>query len=325
MLPLVGRAANAELLLRLLNEKPSDMLQVAAVRNLIKAPATTYVDPTLATWPKLSYVAREELVASLLASPDKIRYLVGALERGTLPPSELDAPARFALARLPDADLRSRVVAALGQPADSSSESWRSRFRFAQGDSAAGAQVYTQQCRQCHQLMQFGTNVGPHLDGVAQATPETLREEILRPHRIVSPRFDVHLGVTSRGQVMLGRLRAVSADQIALGRTDDFRLPLDTGELVARESSGVSFMPDQWENALTPEDLSNLIEFLRQPRRNFLAASESQRGELVSLLYDGKQLPEPQAVEEPTEPEPTEEPETPATPPQRPTRIPRAP
>lgn len=332
VMPLAGRAASAELMLRLLDQSPADGLAVAALRSLIQIPATTYIDPTLATWPKLSPVAREELVAALLASPDRIRYLVGALEKGTIPPGELDGAAQYALANLPDANLRSRALATLPKASSQSDTSWQKKFAAADSanvDRAAGAATFAQQCQSCHQLMQFGTGIGPRLDTIGDASPAVLREMILRPNRLVAPRFDVHVGITSNGAVVLGRLRSQTPERVGLGRTDGRLQTIETNELASLEPTHTGFMPTHWESSFSPEQLAQLVEFLRQPSHDYLLAIDSQRRATVSLLFDGK-IPEEEpetdeAAEDAVEEEASEETPPPEEKPKRRPRIPSRP
>lgn len=331
VLPLAGRAASAELMLRLLDQSPADALAVAALRSLIQIPATTYIDPTLASWPKLSPVAREELVAALLASPDRIRYLVAAVEKGTIPPSELDGAAQYALAHLPDANLRSRALATLPKASSKSDASWEKKFAAvdtANADRAAGAATFAKNCQSCHQLMQFGTGIGPGLDEVGAASPAMLREMILRPNHLVAPRFDVRVGITSNGAVVLGRLRFRTPERVGLGRTDGRIQTIETNELASLEATHTGFMPTHWETALSPEQLAQLVEFLRQPEHNFLLAIDSQRRATVSLLFDGKipdEVPETEEAAEAAAEEEVSEETPPEDGPKRRPRIPSRP
>ena len=133
------------------------------------------------------------------------------------------------------------------------------------GDARTGAALFARHCLTCHQMQGKGSRVGPELSGIASRPKLALLEDILNPGKDVSPDFVNFVVVTKQGQVFTGLL---VADTSALVR---LRGPQGAEETVLRSDieelrpNHQSLMPEGLEQALTPQDVSHLLEFLRNP------------------------------------------------------------
>lgn len=138
-------------------------------------------------------------------------------------------------------------------------------------DAAAGRRVFfrsgTTGCASCHQIEGRGRAIGPDLTGVWRMKPEQLLESIREPSKEIAPAF-VQWQIKMRD----GR-EATGIDQF-MDNKSEFTLLDATGKLtkyrfadaVVREPMPVSLMPPGLADALTPQELADLLAYLREVR-----------------------------------------------------------
>lgn len=122
-------------------------------------------------------------------------------------------------------------------------------------------------CSNCHQIEGRGRAIGPDLTGVWRMKPEQLLESIREPSKEIAPAF-VQWHVKMRD----GR-EGAGIDQFVDSKSD-FTLLDATGALtkyrfddvLVREPLPVSLMPPGLVDRLTPQELDDLIAYLREPR-----------------------------------------------------------
>jgi putative heme-binding domain-containing protein len=110
-----------------------------------------------------------------------------------------------------------------------------------------------------------GQKLGPDLASVASRQSDLLIADILDPSQQVSPDYLNYLVVTTDGRVLNGLIAGETTESLTLRREEgrqDTVLRRDIEEL---RTIGKSIMPDGLEKLITPEQLADLLEFLRQP------------------------------------------------------------
>jgi putative heme-binding domain-containing protein len=115
----------------------------------------------------------------------------------------------------------------------------------------------------CHQAEGKGIDVGPNLATVATRTPEDLLVHILDPNREVSPSFVNYSVATTDGRILSGVLAEESANSVTLKRAEGATDVVPRSRIESIASSGLSLMPEGLEKGLTPQDLADLIAYVR--------------------------------------------------------------
>ena len=138
-------------------------------------------------------------------------------------------------------------------------------------DPAAGRRLFFHPngplCSNCHRIEGRGRTVGPDLTGVWRMKPEQLLESIREPSKEIAPAF-VQWHIKLRD----GR-EAAGIDQFVDSKSD-FTLLDATGTLtkyrfddvVLREPLPISLMPPSLVDRLTPQEIADLLAYLREPR-----------------------------------------------------------
>lgn len=128
-----------------------------------------------------------------------------------------------------------------------------------------GRLLFTAACSACHRSHGLGISVGPELDAEYQRAPEVILRDILFPHEAQRPGFETTMAKTQRGEVLIGIAASDSPTSVTL------RLPGGGERSLLRKRASisllrqVSIMPSGLGDALKPDDIADIIAFLRQP------------------------------------------------------------
>ena len=131
------------------------------------------------------------------------------------------------------------------------------------GDVARGLEVYRKNCIGCHRAGKEGKDVGPDLATVKQRTPEELLVAILDPNREVNPQFVAVRIKTTSDQILDGLIASENATSVTIKRPEglvDTILKVNIDRMIR---STLSLMPEGLEKTVDPQQLADLIRFLR--------------------------------------------------------------
>jgi putative heme-binding domain-containing protein len=222
----------------------------------------------LAHWKAMSPAVRREAAELLFSRPERIAALVEALESKALPVAEIEPDRLRQLRSIKDPALRNRAARLLDSAASSKSDRpaviamFRPALSLA-GQPARGGEVFQRVCATCHKVAGRGTDVGPDLATVTGRSPEDLLMHILDPNREVAPNYVNYNVATSDGRTLSGIIAAESAGSITLRRAEGVTDVVPRSQVEAIASTGVSLMPEGLEKGLQPQDLADLIAFLK--------------------------------------------------------------
>ncbi len=141
---------------------------------------------------------------------------------------------------------------------------------LAEGDIRRGQSVFNSTkaaCSSCHAIGYLGGNVGPDLTRIGQIRVERdLLEAIVFPSASFVRSYEPVVIATQSGQVFSGVLRKDSADEIVLatGPDEEARIPRDQVEEM--QPGTVSVMPAGLDQQLTPQEIADLVTFLKACR-----------------------------------------------------------
>ncbi len=240
-------------------------LQQAAIVSLGDIPGSEGALAVLAKWRELGPETRRDAVEILLRDRTRTEGLLAAIESQAVKPSELSTEQWQSLLGHPDLPVRERAATMRGK-VSTDREAVIATYREtveAGGDFERGRAVYKKICSVCHKVGEDGHAVGPELVSVANKSPADLLVAILDPSREVQPKYVNYVLETTQGQVFTGILSSELAVYVKLLRSEAKE------ETIARElietltSTGVSLMPVGVEKELTPQNIADVIAFIR--------------------------------------------------------------
>ena len=130
------------------------------------------------------------------------------------------------------------------------------------GDAGRGHPLYTALCSACHRLKTEGNEIGPELGTVAAKPTEQLTEAILDPNRAVEMRYLAHTVTLKDGKQLVGVIaeETVNSITLKLGAITEVIL---RSNIARTEATTKSLMPEGLESLLTPQQMADLIAWLR--------------------------------------------------------------
>jgi putative membrane-bound dehydrogenase-like protein len=249
-----------------LDPRVSPELQQAALRALATVGDDTVPGLVLPRFQQLSPALRSLALDTLLAREPWTRSLLDPPKPEIL--ASLDANRRSQLLRHSSARIRELAARTLGPVSNRAAtlESFRPALALA-GDPDRGRTVFARLCLSCHRLAGQGNEVGPDLSAVAAHPPEKLLVNILDPNADIQPGSQAYQAELSDGSELYGLIAAETGNSLTLKLTDGTTRTLLRRELVSLRGGTTSLMPEGLEAGLTPQDLADLIRFLKTPAR----------------------------------------------------------
>lgn len=136
-------------------------------------------------------------------------------------------------------------------------------LRAGTGDVEAGRLHFRKHCATCHRLHGEGVQLGPDLSGTVKGDLTSLLTSIVDPGAVIRTDYVVQVVVTTSGTVQTGLLAAQDAASLTLvdARNERRRIPRD--EIDEWRESPASLMPEKLLSPLAPQELRDLMAFLR--------------------------------------------------------------
>ena len=261
----------------LLVPQAPDDVQAAAVAAIGRAAGADAPKVLLGGWRGYGPALRARVLDVLLSRADGVNATLEALESKRLPPAEIDAERRQRLFQHADERVRSRAAKALAEVVNPDRQKVLDAYAPAaslEGNPSRGQAHFAKLCATCHQLGGAGNPVGPDLAAVTDRSPESLLTATIDPNRAVEAKYTNYVADTTSGETLTGILAAETGNSVTLLSADGKSHVLLRTDLKSLRSTGTSLMPESLETGLTPQDLADLIAYVRgasptQPRKTF--------------------------------------------------------
>ena len=247
--------------------QPPD-LQLAALEALGSYRESAVADVLIDAWPNLTPTLRDKTTTLLLSRTDRIAKLLDAIEAKKISPAQLSIAAKATLGRQKSPALAARIAQLIGDGSTSNRNEVIAKYASVMtmtGDATRGAKIYETACRVCHKFADQGNDIGPHLGTIKGWTAEQLVTNILDPNREVSPNFALYLVETHDGRTLSGLIASETAGNLTLKRADGGTDTVLRSEIKTLNSPGISLMPEGLEAAITPQQMADLIQYLKAP------------------------------------------------------------
>jgi putative membrane-bound dehydrogenase-like protein len=265
-------------------------LQLAALEALGSYREPAVAEMLIKAWPKMTPTLRDKATTLLLSRTDRIFKLLDAIEAKKITPAQLSVAAKATLGQQKTPALAERIAKLIGDGSSSNRKEVIERYLSAMGlrsspglqpaktsqssdglkpgttlhDATRGSKVYETACMVCHKFADKGNDVGPHLGTIKAWTAEQLVTNILDPNREVSPNFALYIVETNDGRTLAGLIASETAGNLTLKRADGGTDTVLRSEIKSLTSPGISLMPEGLEAAITPQQMADLIAYLKQ-------------------------------------------------------------
>ena len=137
---------------------------------------------------------------------------------------------------------------------------------LAGGDALRGREVFARNCASCHKVEGLGKDVGPDISDTRTKTEEMLLGDILDPNRAIDGAYVAQAVTTASGRLRVGVIKGASGGSITLLLADGTVENLARGDIEEIVSTGKSLMPEGLEKTISPEQMADLIRYLKDWR-----------------------------------------------------------
>ncbi len=220
---------------------------------------------------QMTPAVQQIVLSRLMRYSQSLNAVADAIEQKKIATSQIAPDVRRQLINAADAGLKERFTKLLDTASpDRQKVIDRYREKLAAdavtnvSAAARGRISFQRVCANCHRLADMGNDVGPPLKQLADKSPDQLLDTILDPNREVDPRFLGYSVLMSDGRVIAGIIQDESSSQIVLAESGGNKHTISRGDIERLQSTKMSLMPIGLEEQLTPEQLSDLIAFLKQ-------------------------------------------------------------
>jgi putative membrane-bound dehydrogenase-like protein len=261
--------ADLALLASLLVPQTPDEVQSAAVATLGRSRGAQVPELLLRGWAGYGPARRGQVLDVLFSRDEWLRATLAALEKKQIPPAEVDAARRQRLLQYRDAGVRQRAERLFAGAASPDRQKVIDAYRSvltSKGDAARGRPLFSKSCASCHRVGDVGQEVGPDLAGLADKSTEYLLTAVLDPNRAVEARYVSYIAETKDGRTLTGVVTAETGTSVTLVGADGKPQMILRTNLEALSSTGKSAMPEGLEKDLKPQDVADVLAFVRAAR-----------------------------------------------------------
>lgn len=133
-------------------------------------------------------------------------------------------------------------------------------------DPYIGQQLFTKHCAACHRIGEIGVDVGPDISDSRVKEPAQYLEDILNPNGSIDANFVAYAGETVDGGSFVGVLVSETANSVTLKLNEGRLMTIERSELSSFQSTGRSLMPERLDQTLPPQELAQIIAFVKRWR-----------------------------------------------------------
>jgi putative heme-binding domain-containing protein len=222
-------------------------------------------------WSSYSPRVQTAILDAACARKDRLALVLDAIENKVIESSSIPPTRREQLLDDRDPAIRQRAKS-LFSPRATNEERNRvfAHYQTALSlprDANRGRQVFEAQCSKCHQLNGKGFAVAPDLSAINNRPDESLLLDILDPNSTIVAGYRAYTVDTVGGRVYSGVLTSETATSVTLRRELGAEDTILRKDIDAMFGSSLSLMPEGIEKLISPQDMANLIGYLRAALR----------------------------------------------------------
>jgi putative membrane-bound dehydrogenase-like protein len=268
---LLGRGLNdmavdLPILIEFLQPVVSDRLQKAAMAMLARSSDSQVSRSLLSDWSQRTPSLRTPIINMLLSRTEWTLSLLDAIEAGKVQSADVAAASRQSLAEHKDSSIRARSQKLFPQRNAAERGKILEAYQVVaalRGDGVKGADVFRNKCATCHSYIGAGFAVGPDLKAFYNKSVSDFVTAILDPNAAVEPRYANYVVLTNDDRTLTGVITNETASHFELVQPNGVRESILRADNPEIRATGLSLMPEGLEQAITPQDMADLIAFLK--------------------------------------------------------------
>jgi putative membrane-bound dehydrogenase-like protein len=137
---------------------------------------------------------------------------------------------------------------------------------LAQADLSHGRAMFQRTCASCHTLFDTGGTLAPELTGSQRSNLDYLLENIIDPNAVVWDRYKATYFETRDDRLISGVVVQENESTVSI-QTQTGTITLPRNEIVTRNQSNLSMMPEGLFDTLDQREMIDLVGYLQSPNQ----------------------------------------------------------
>jgi putative membrane-bound dehydrogenase-like protein len=212
-------------------------------------------------WATLSPALRQKFIDVLITRGEWVKQMRSAVEQRVVAVSEVPLAARKRLGLSEAASTRAEIVA-----------KYKDLPKLTPAASR-GETIFANNCASCHAFRGLGHAVGPNLAEFAGKPVDDFVVAILDPNAVVEPKFVAYEVETTDGRSLHGIVRNETSTSLSVAQANGLEEKILRSEIKSLRASTLSLMPEGLEQGITPQDMADLIAYVKQTNSNLQATA----------------------------------------------------
>lgn len=250
----------------LFDSRHPQFVQIDAINALTSFPNAEVATILIDQYPRLTPAVQTEAIAGLLGRQTWIVAVLDAIEQRIVPASHISWVRRDIYMKSGYDDVREKAIRLFAQDRPSPRQEVIERYQVAlklDADRMRGQRILENECLICHRLGKRGHDVGPNLATVERRTAAELLTHIIDPNREVSPNYLEYVVANVDGRIETGIVVSETPTGITLRQAQNKQKTILRENIEEIRSSGQSLMPEGLEKKLSPQDMADLLAYLK--------------------------------------------------------------
>jgi putative heme-binding domain-containing protein len=259
-------------LLRLLASSDTlESVRLAALSALARSEEMQVSEAILMHYESLPRPLKPRAIEVLAARPTSAAKLVGSVQAGLIPQSDVAQDHLRQLAAHHDAALDAAVTRLWGKVRAATPEErlavirrLNNDLRADSGNSAGGKVLFNEHCAKCHRLHGEGNQVGPDLTTANRSDREFLLVSLVDPSANVRKEYLNQVVQMTDGRILTGIVVEETDAEVTLLDANNQRQRLVKSDIEELKPAENSLMPEGLLEKLSPGQLRDLFSYLQQ-------------------------------------------------------------
>ncbi|MCH9776162.1 MAG: HEAT repeat domain-containing protein [Planctomycetes bacterium] len=255
-----------DVLAEVLNPRSAPEIQLAAVEALSRMGHKDVSSALLTNWSGFSPAVRTDVIDALLGSSGRIDSLLNAIKQKKVKLNEIARDKKDLLTNHPNHAIRKRARKVLGNEVNKDRAKIVLAYQASlelKGEIERGKKIYMKNCSGCHKIGNQGHNVGPDLATTKNKSNSDLLIAILDPSREAQANYNTYTVVTDQGKLFTGIIAAETATSYTIRRAEGKQDVILRNNIDTLLSNGVSLMPNGLEKEVNPQQMADLLAFIK--------------------------------------------------------------
>ncbi|MFO0792360.1 MAG: PVC-type heme-binding CxxCH protein [Pirellulales bacterium] len=270
MIDLLAFAANSDhTLLTLATGDPNQAIRLRAIEALGNTGEVATWREILASLSIQTPAIQRAILDGMLTDLSRVTLLLDSVAAGEVKPTVIDPVHAKQLLSNQDPAIKRRAEKLLAAVVNPDREEALAKYRPVldlKADAHHGRQVFEKNCSICHRIGGVGVQFAPDISDSRERTPLQLLTDVLQPNRAVDSNYFSYTVVTNDGRAHRGVLGAETATSVTIKQQEGKSETILRDEIEDLHSDGVSYMPEGLEKDIPPQDMADLISFIKNWR-----------------------------------------------------------